>query len=279
MKQVASLQYGVIFKKAFGQVDVFKAFVKAVLGIDLEIDKVETEKSFRPAIGKVDSRFDLFAEDNKNRIIVDIQHWQAESHYDRFLHYHCAAILEQMPRGRKNYRPALKVFTIVVLTSSDRHEKDVLTIDFDPKDLQGKGIGEIPHQVIYLCPKFVNENTPEPYREWMNAIKDTLDGSVEECDYHNAMIQKIFASIEEDGITPTERYQMFEEYDRREIEEKLQAQAKLAGMLEGKLEEKQEIAKNLLAMGLAVEAIVKVTGLSNSAIEDLANPLSNDEEK
>ena len=42
MKQVASLQYGVIFKKAFSQPDIFTAFVKAVLGIDIEIDKVET---------------------------------------------------------------------------------------------------------------------------------------------------------------------------------------------------------------------------------------------
>ena len=41
MKQVASLQYGVIFKKAFSQIDVFKAFVKDIVGIDLEIDKVE----------------------------------------------------------------------------------------------------------------------------------------------------------------------------------------------------------------------------------------------
>ncbi|MEY3808547.1 MAG: hypothetical protein RI893_1523, partial [Pseudomonadota bacterium] len=139
MKQVASLQYGVIFKKAFAQVDIFKAFVKAVLDIELEIDKVETEKSFKPTMGYVDSRFDLFAQDNKNRIIVDIQHAQSESHYDRFLHYHCAALLEQIPKGEKSYRPRLKVFTIVVLTSNDRHGKDVLTIDFDPKDLQGNG--------------------------------------------------------------------------------------------------------------------------------------------
>ena len=273
MKQVASLQYGVIFKKAFGQVDIFKAFVKAVLGIDLEIDNVETEKSFRPAIGNVDSRFDLFAEDTKNRIIVDIQHWQADSHYDRFLHYHCAAMLEQMLKGEKSYRPKLKVFTIVVLTSGDRHEKDVLTIDFDPKDLQGNGIDEIPHQVIYLCPKFVNEKTPEPYREWMDAIKDTLDGCVEESDYHNVMIKKIFDSIEEDGITPTERYQMFEEYDRREIEEKLQTQAKVEGRregkLEGKLEGKQEIAKKLLALGLDIETIVKATDLTSVEIKNL----------
>jgi hypothetical protein len=72
MKQVASLQYGVIFKKAFSQPDIFTAFVTAVLGIEFSCEKVETEKSFKPTIGYVDSRFDLFAQDYKNRIIVDI---------------------------------------------------------------------------------------------------------------------------------------------------------------------------------------------------------------
>jgi len=50
MKQVASLQYGVIFKKAFSQPDIFTAFVEAVLGIRIEIEKVEMEKSFRPTV-------------------------------------------------------------------------------------------------------------------------------------------------------------------------------------------------------------------------------------
>ena len=58
MKHVAPLRYGVIFKKAFCKPEIFTAFVKAVLDIDIEIDTVETEKSFKPAIGKVDYRFD-----------------------------------------------------------------------------------------------------------------------------------------------------------------------------------------------------------------------------
>jgi hypothetical protein len=75
MKQVASLRYGVIFKKAFSQPDIFKAFVKDFLGIELNIDQIETEKAFDLPIGKVDTRFDLFrsapllrlfAEDKKN---------------------------------------------------------------------------------------------------------------------------------------------------------------------------------------------------------------------
>jgi hypothetical protein len=261
MKQVASLQYGVIFKKAFSQPDIFTAFVKAVLGIQFACDKVETEKSFKPAVGNVDSRFDLFAQDEKNRIIVDIQHEKKESHYDRFLHYHCAAILEQMPKGELSYRPKLKVFTIVVLTSNDKHEKDVLTIDFDPKDLQGNGINEIPHKVIYLCPKFANENTPVAYREWMNAIADTLDGEVEESDYHNAMIQKIFDSIEEDGLTPKDRYDMIEEYENNKLIADKEKDAAL--------EKSKTIAKNLLAEGLPIEMIARTTGLIFVEIEKL----------
>jgi hypothetical protein len=254
MKQVASLRYGVIFKKAFSQTDVFKAFVKAVLGIELDIDKVETEKSFKPAVGYVDSRFDLFAQDDKNRIIVDIQHAQNADHYDRFLHYHCVALLEQIAKA-KNYRPALKVFTIVVLTSGDKHQKDVLTIDFDPNDLQGNGINEIPHKVLYLCPKHVNDNTPKAYKQWLDAIQDTLDEEVDESHYHDRMIQKIFDTIEKDGITPTERAEMFEEYNQRESV-KIQIAA---------------IVKNLRAMGLDEVSIIKATGLTSEEITDLNN--------
>jgi len=269
MKRVASLQYDVIFKKAFVQVDVFKAFVKAVLDIDLEIDKVETEKSFRPPIGYVNSRFDLFAQDEKNRIIVDIQHWQSDSHYDRFLHYHCAAMLEQIPRGHNTYSPELKVFTIVVLTTTDKHGKDVLTIDFDPKDLQGNGVNEIPHKVIYLCPKCVNENTPPEYKEWMEAIDDSLDEQVDESHYHHTMIQKIFNAIEEDGLTPTDRYFMIEENEKREFEKKFKKEGLNEGIKEGKLKEKQTIAKNLLAANVAIDIIVQSTNLTASEIERL----------
>ncbi len=68
MIEVASLHYGVIFKKAFSNPAIFKAFVKDFLDIQLEITEVETEKSFDSPIGSVDSRFDLFAEDKKNSI-------------------------------------------------------------------------------------------------------------------------------------------------------------------------------------------------------------------
>ena len=140
MKHVAPLRYDVIFKKAFCDPEIFTAFVEAVLGIKIEISKVETEKSFQPIIGRVASRFDLFAEDTKNRLIVDIQHVRHPDHYDAFLHYHCIAMLEQVVKG-ENYRPKLAVYSIVVLTSGDKHETALAMIDFDPKTPTGQGLG------------------------------------------------------------------------------------------------------------------------------------------
>lgn len=116
MKQVAPLRYGVIFKKAFSDLEVFTGFVRDFLNIQLEIDKVETEKTFAAPVGKVAYRYDLFAEDHKNRVIVDIQHVRYSDHYHRFLHYHCAAILEQVANFNEYISP-LTVFTLVVLMS------------------------------------------------------------------------------------------------------------------------------------------------------------------
>lgn len=268
MKQVASLQYGVIFKKAFSQVEVFKAFVKDLIGIDLEIDKVETEKSFSQTIGNIKVEFDLYAEDLKNRVIVEIQHQNGSDYYDRFLHYHCVALLEQAS-NYKNCSPNLTVYTIVVLTSADKHKTDVAVIDFDPKDRYGKPLNEIKHKVIYLAVKYVDENTPEIYREWLSAIKESLTEQIEETNYHRPELQTVINSIAKNLVSPEEKYAMIEEYNfetdkKKKFEEGIQQGAK-----EGKLEATHAIAKNLLATGLDIEMISNATGLTRDEIEHL----------
>jgi len=59
---------------AFSQVEVFKQFVKDVLEIEINIDKVHTEYEYPRPVGFVRSQYDLFAEDAEKRIIVEIQH-------------------------------------------------------------------------------------------------------------------------------------------------------------------------------------------------------------
>jgi len=269
MKEVAPLRYGVAFKKAFSEVDVFKGFVRDFLGIHLEIDRVETEKSFPKPIGNIDSRYDLFAEDKNNRIIVDIQHVRHSDHYHRFLHYHCAALLEQAPRFSE-YRAARTVFTLVVLISGDKHKKDITVIDFDPKTLNGKPINEIRHKIIYICPKYMTAETPEPYREWMRAINDTLDGKVDETTYSLPEVRKVFDIIEEETLSPCDRARMMDERRNDEYgEEKFSKGVKKGvkqGIEKGARKNAIETAKAMLERSMEISLIAEITGLSEADI-------------
>jgi predicted transposase/invertase (TIGR01784 family) len=271
MQKVASLRYEVIFKKAFCDVEVFKAFAKDFLGIDLKIDKVQTEKKFDPPIGNVDSRFDLYAEDIENRVIVDIQHRRYEDYYERFLHYHCAAILEQVDTS-KNYKPALTVFTIVVSTSGTREDCAMAEINFDPIDLlTHEKLNKIHHRVLYLSPKHVTETTPEPYREWLKLIQDSLDEQVDETNYHKTEVLKVVNLIKTDGLTPQDRARMKDEYSQEESVRKAEARGVEKGFQlgeeRGREAERLEIAKNMLAQGLAIELIEQVTGIHRDLFE------------
>lgn len=266
MQQVASLQYGVIFKKAFSQPDIFKAFVKDIIGICLEIDKVETEKTYNQQIGNVKVEFDLYAEDTKNRVIVEVQHENNSDHYDRFLHYHCVALLEQA-QNYKNYRPPLTVYTIVVLTSGDKHKTDIAVIDFDPKDRYGKPLNEIHHKVIYLAAKYVNDTTPAPFRDWLSMINESLTENIEESNYPRPELQTVIASIAKNLVSPEERYWMIEEYNAKERELKQFEEGEKTGVAK----EKKEIARNSLAAGLSVEMIAQITGLTVAEIESLSD--------
>ncbi len=257
MRHVAPLRYDVIFKKAFGDPEIFTAFVNDIVGINLEITKVETEKSFQRPVGHVKPRFDLFAEDLKNRVIVEIQHERYPDHYDKFLYYHCAALLEQVERS-ENYRPPLTVYTLVVLTSGDRFKKDVGIADFDPHDVNGHPFGVVNHKIFYLCPKYVTDQTSPAYREWLEAIQDTLDEQVDETHYQRAIIRKIFDWIDASQVSPEERERMIEEFNQDAL------------LKENRAEERSHIALNMLEMNaFTVEQIAQATGLSLDQVREL----------
>jgi predicted transposase/invertase (TIGR01784 family) len=277
MKQVAPLRYDVIFKKAFSVPEIFTAFVHDFLDIELEIDTVEKDKVYDPPIGNVAAKFDLYAEDKKNRVIVDMQHVRFPDHYHRFLHYHCAALLDQVVYS-KDYRPSLKVFTLVILTSGDRHKKDITITDFDPKDLEGNPIGEIDHKIIHICPKYLNKKrTPRQYHEWMEAIEDSLDEEVDESKYTHPEIQHVFELIEKDKVTPQERASMFDEYSMEAVKQekiqKIKDEAKEEGLKEGEQKarvEKEESARRLLSLGtLTEEQIAQAMGLTLEGVKSL----------
>lgn len=80
---------------------------------------------------------------------------------------------------------------------------------------------------------------------------------VEENDYQHPQIRRIFDLIETDRISPEERAQMFEEYNRQQLRQ------------EARQERNLEIACSLLTQGIDVTVIATATGLSTGEIATL----------
>jgi len=264
MKKVAPLRYDVIFKKAFGNPEMFTALVSDLLEFNLEIDKVENDKVFVPSVGQVATRFDLFAEDKKNRVIVEVQHAHYSDTYERFVYYQCTAMAETIASS-SNYAFPVTVVTLVFFTGKkapNPNGSGILVHDFEPRDIADgelvEGVYRKKHRLIFVFTNSVKkQKTPQNYLEWMQAIDDSLDEEVNEDDYSNPHISRLFERIEKDKITPEERARMKDEYNHEESEKQA-------------VEEKTlETAKKLKALGVSEETIASATGLSLNEVMSL----------
>ena len=168
---LARLDNEVFFKKAFTDKIVFNAFVKDIVGIDVNPDKIETEKAFQPRLGSISFKYDIFAEDVEKRVIIEIQKVEYDHNFDRFLHYHLQAITEQQ-RSSDDYSVEKTVYTIVVITAPYRvnsktrelYKDEVLISTLNPKNLTGVERKIFNHQLIYLNPNYKSADTPQNYQ-------------------------------------------------------------------------------------------------------------------
>jgi DNA-binding transcriptional regulator YiaG len=178
---LANLDNEVHFKKVFTDVEVFTAFVKDVLGIDIHIDKVETEKVLPSKVSAIKFKMDLFAEDKATRTVVEIQKVDYDYTYDRFSHYFLANLVD-VQRKSEDYSFDQEVYVIVVVTSAYKIsditgkpiKKDVLITDINPRDLNGEIIRMTNHKMLILNPTYIQPNTPEGIADWLNLIKESM---------------------------------------------------------------------------------------------------------
>ena len=181
MITLANLDNEVIFKKAFTDKLVFQTFVNDVLGLNIEIDTIETEKRFAPKVGNVDFRLDIFAESVDKRVVIELQKVEYDHNFDHFLHYFLALIIEQQKSSRQ-YGIDQKVYAIVIMTEPfkifDRSNKplrnEVLMMEINPKNLLGDTVDLYGHQFIVLNPNHPEENTPQSIRDWLDLFYQSV---------------------------------------------------------------------------------------------------------
>lgn len=116
MISVIPLRFGTTLKRPSETPEDFSTFAGDVPGIPVHVTSVSQEFSFAESIGKVKVEHDLFAEDSEHRLIIEIQHVRESDFFDRFLHHHMVALVEQA-EGHAHYRIQRDVYTLVVLTT------------------------------------------------------------------------------------------------------------------------------------------------------------------
>ena len=222
---IARLDNEVFFKKAFTDRIVFKAFVKDIIGIDVEPTEIETEKAFVPKVGSVNFKYDIFADDPTNRLIIEIQKVEYDHNFDRFLHYHLQAITKQQ-RSSADYSVDRTVYTIVVMTSRYKFnqktgriiEDEVLISSLNPKNLKGIEQDVFGHNLIFLNPNYKDESTPENYRDWLDLIYESIHHPENPTiNINNLGIKRAAELVQFDNISPDEWEQSKIDVGKRKV--------------------------------------------------------------
>ena len=274
---LSRLDNEVIFKKAFTDKLVFTQFVKDVIGIDVIVKKIETEKRFKPKVAYIDFAYDIFAESTDDRVIIEIQRVNYDYNFDRFLHYHTMAITE-LQRKATDYKIKQTVYTIVVLTKpgvmedkeGETIEDDVLISDINPRNRKGQVRNFYGHQLIFLSPKFKNDDTPTSLQDWFDLINESIDNPENpKVNLKNKGIKRAVKLIEDDNLTPVERKEAKIAFATEETRKIVVRRAKEDGLKEGRKAEKLEMVQNMIAEGFEFKMIAKITGLDIETLNQI----------
>jgi predicted transposase/invertase (TIGR01784 family) len=268
MTKVLPLNYDTPFKKAFGKVDVFCAFAQDILGITLNISEVIPDRQFPKKIGRIGVKYDLFAEDKQQRIIVEMQNIRRGEFWDRFYYYHLIGIVEQVANS-ETYNCPRTVYSIVLHTGVPQDKElrfSMGTIDITALTEFATRVPLFPHKLIFLNPNSINEQTPSKVKEWLELIGDSFDGEIEESTYTQPVFQKIIQNIKENTFSPQELEKIRDENDWAAALVGAEAKGVKEGVKEGIIKAKQQMAVNMLNEGIELTLIAKLTGLTPQEI-------------
>jgi hypothetical protein len=178
---LGNLDNEVIFKTAFTDKIVFEAFVKDILGLDIVVGHIETEKKFAPPIGHIDFELDIFAETVDKRTVIELQRAQYDYNFDRFMHYLQMLVAQQQQKASQ-YKVKQTVYLIVVMTlpykfndlTGEAVKEEVMVTQFTTKTLKGKEIPIYAHQMVTLNPNHPDPDTPQEMRDWLDLIYQSI---------------------------------------------------------------------------------------------------------
>lgn len=189
-------------------------------------------------------------------------------HYDRFLDYHLAAIME-LQKSHQLYQLHQTVYTIVWLTArSVEHiyRKGLITTSYRSEASDGEILDIYRHKIYFLNPNYPDASIPQELADWLKLAEESMRHPKHpQINLSRPIFQKAATLIEADNLTSQERADVMDENDyqnRRRTDRE-----------EARKEQKLENARTMLAEGLNHATIAKYSGLSVEEVAALSEEL------
>nr|WP_303257258.1 Rpn family recombination-promoting nuclease/putative transposase [uncultured Prevotella sp.] len=265
---------------------VLEGFLTVFLNEPIKIvDILESEGNQQQANDKF-NRVDIKAKNSKGEIIiVEIQNTSELYYLERVLYGVAKAITEHINLGN-TYKEVKKVYSISILyfdlgKGSDYiyvgqnnfvglHTQDHLIISTKEKDtIVRKSPSEIFPTYILVRVNEFNKVAKSPLEEWVEYLKNGVISPETQA----PGLQEAREKLKYYSMSDAERYAYDEHINAIMIQNDVLGNARLEGMeegrAEGRTEEKNNIARKMLANGLSIEQIALITGLTEKEIKEL----------
>ena len=289
------------FKKLFGtemNKDLLVSFLNALFNDSTkEIEDVQYLNSENLGEGYGDRRsvFDVYciAKDN-SRFIVEMQKAEQTYFKDRSLYYTTTPIRQQAKKGKWDYRLD-NVYTVGILNfefPNGEYPADDCRHEIKLMDTKDKHVFYDKLSFIYLeMPKFVKteDELETMFDKWMFVLHNLYRLLERPKALQDRIFQKLFEQAEIAKYNEVERRQYEESlkeywdytstldtaFNKGELKglekgrEEGLAQGREEGLAKGMAQGISEVARNLKAMGMGIDNIIKATGLTAKEIEAL----------
>ena len=265
---------------------VLEGFLTVFLNEPIKIvDILESEGNQQQANDKF-NRVDIKAKNSKGEIIiVEIQNTSKLYYLERVLYGVAKAITEHINLGN-TYKEVKKIYSISILyfdlgKGSDYiyvgqnnfvglHTQDHLIISTKEKDtIVRKSPSEIFPTYILVRVNEFNKVAKSPLEEWVEYLKNGVISPETQA----PGLQEAREKLKYYSMSDAERYAYDEHINAIMIQNDVLGNARLEGMeegrVEGRTEEKNNIARKMLANGLSIDQIALITGLTEQEIKRL----------
>lgn len=283
---LANLDNGTIFKKAFTNREVFEHFVKDVLGFEVKVGKIETEKKFEPRIGHISFELDIFAETLDKRVVIELQKVEYDYNFDRFWHYFSMLIVEQQSNSRA-YAIDKTVYLILIMTEPYKVIKDITGRKLDQEMIvitihaedSGKSLVPLyPHKFIALNPNHRHPDTPKAIRDWLDLVYESVNNPKSpKLNHLHKGVMKAADLIEYEKLSPEENEAKKKDEsakDKRALYEQAileegEAKGREEGEAKGRKAERKQNIKLLHSNGIPLELLANTFKLTVLEVQQI----------